>query len=567
MREDVVGRRRRRRSARPRARAAPRSPGRLASIALRPAPRLAGVRGRARDVDVEPEDADLRDGDRGAGYGSVTTAASARRGRRAGTAARRCRVHSSSTTDCSCTGAARRQPEPPQPAHGADHRDQAGLHVAGAAPVEPVAVARGSNGGRAPQRARLAGGRRRRGRSAPASGPPRRRRPGRRRRCACPRRPTRTARHAGWARSASASIGTSTARARARANAARHHAWPGSSLPSSVGASTSSASSSSHRVALRRDRGQDRRRRPGRRSRPSAGTVRQRVRPSPSSPPARGRSRVTSASSRDHPRRARARPDRLRSAEPSSARHHRHRSRWTGCRLPARVARRRGRGGHADGFSRASGPASTSARPRPAASPARSRATRADYDRWLGEMGRLGVRVVRVYTILPPAFYDALRAYDRAHPARADLPDPGGLDPGGASSSPTGDAYAPAVTTASRPRSPTPSPSSTATRPAASGRGHAGGQLPRRRLAAGCWPGRSGVEWDPLRDALRPTASTPACRPTTAATSRAPSRRDADGELARVDARLHGRRSRPTRGWSRPLTFTNWLTTDPLHHP
>jgi hypothetical protein len=31
-------------------------------------------------------------------------------------------------------------------------------------------------------------------------------------------------------------------------------------------------------------------------------------------------------------------------------------------------------------------------------------------------MGALGARVVRVYTILRPAFYDALAAYDRRHP-------------------------------------------------------------------------------------------------------------------------------------------------------
>ena len=38
--------------------------------------------------------------------------------------------------------------------------------------------------------------------------------------------------------------------------------------------------------------------------------------------------------------------------------------------------------------------------------------TREDYSRWIWEMGRLGVSTVRVYTILRPSFYDALRAYD-----------------------------------------------------------------------------------------------------------------------------------------------------------
>src|SRR5947207_5154307 len=42
--------------------------------------------------------------------------------------------------------------------------------------------------------------------------------------------------------------------------------------------------------------------------------------------------------------------------------------------------------------------------------------TAGDYRRWLDEMGALGARAVRIYTIHPPAFYQALAAYDTAHP-------------------------------------------------------------------------------------------------------------------------------------------------------
>jgi hypothetical protein len=42
--------------------------------------------------------------------------------------------------------------------------------------------------------------------------------------------------------------------------------------------------------------------------------------------------------------------------------------------------------------------------------------TAADYRRWFAEMGRLGIRAVRIYTIHPPLFYTELRAYNRAHP-------------------------------------------------------------------------------------------------------------------------------------------------------
>src|SRR5664279_2100684 len=39
-----------------------------------------------------------------------------------------------------------------------------------------------------------------------------------------------------------------------------------------------------------------------------------------------------------------------------------------------------------------------------------------DYHRWFAEMGAMGVRAVRIYTIHPPAFYNELAAYDTAHP-------------------------------------------------------------------------------------------------------------------------------------------------------
>ena len=37
-------------------------------------------------------------------------------------------------------------------------------------------------------------------------------------------------------------------------------------------------------------------------------------------------------------------------------------------------------------------------------------------------MGDLGIRVVRVYTLLPPGFYEELAAYNEPHPSDADLP-------------------------------------------------------------------------------------------------------------------------------------------------
>ncbi len=39
-----------------------------------------------------------------------------------------------------------------------------------------------------------------------------------------------------------------------------------------------------------------------------------------------------------------------------------------------------------------------------------------DYRRWFTEMGELGLRAVRIYTIHPPAFYTELARYNAAHP-------------------------------------------------------------------------------------------------------------------------------------------------------
>jgi len=40
----------------------------------------------------------------------------------------------------------------------------------------------------------------------------------------------------------------------------------------------------------------------------------------------------------------------------------------------------------------------------------------ADYRRWFAQMARLGIRVIRIYTVHPPAFYTELARYNHAHP-------------------------------------------------------------------------------------------------------------------------------------------------------
>ncbi|MCW3039338.1 MAG: hypothetical protein JWM31_1243, partial [Solirubrobacterales bacterium] len=187
--------------------------------------------------------------------------------------------------------------------------------------------------------------------------------------------------------------------------------------------------------------------------------------------------------------------------------------------------------------------------------------TRADYDRWLTGMGALGVRLLRVYTILPPHFYAAVAAYDRAHPARPIYLLHGVWIPEDEFVA-TQDAYA--VLTAwkrelrdavavihgdadLKPR-----------------RGHASGHYTAdvSRWTMG-WS--IGVEWDPAA-----VASTNRIHRGMApfrgryvhATADASPMEDWIAAGMDLVATLEARR-----GWSRPITFTNWLTTDPLKHP
>jgi hypothetical protein len=49
---------------------------------------------------------------------------------------------------------------------------------------------------------------------------------------------------------------------------------------------------------------------------------------------------------------------------------------------------------------------------RPGAFPGEHAISRNEYDRWLKHIGAMGVNTIRVYTLHPPAFYDALKAYN-----------------------------------------------------------------------------------------------------------------------------------------------------------
>src|SRR4051812_42393277 len=87
--------------------------------------------------------------------------------------------------------------------------------------------------------------------------------------------------------------------------------------------------------------------------------------------------------------------------------------------LPARVQGRAIEAATANGYASMFWPGVNLGPTTPGHSPGEVAATREEYDRWLRDMGDLGVRVVRIYTILRPSFYEALDAYNDEH---ADAP-------------------------------------------------------------------------------------------------------------------------------------------------
>jgi hypothetical protein len=199
----------------------------------------------------------------------------------------------------------------------------------------------------------------------------------------------------------------------------------------------------------------------------------------------------------------------------------------------------------------------------PGRQPGEVAATREDYDRWLAGMGELGVGVVRIYTILRPAFYDALAAYNAEHSDRPILFMQGVWVPEEELLA-TGNAYDRAVTQGFKDElsdavDVVHGDASLPERP-----GHAdgsyGSDVSRWLLAYSI-----GIEWDP--QAVKSTDAKNAgvalydgryIRATRGATPMESWIASMLDHTAELEAK---------RGWSRPLTFTSWLTLDPLAHP
>ncbi len=198
----------------------------------------------------------------------------------------------------------------------------------------------------------------------------------------------------------------------------------------------------------------------------------------------------------------------------------------------------------------------------PGHSPGEHAPARADYDRWLDGMGDLGVRVVRVYTILTPDFYAALAAHNRRHP-NAPLYFIQGVWLPEEEFIRAQDAFAPAVTEGFDREldDAVAVVHGDATLPQRAG--HAGGRY-RTDVARWLLAWSPGVELDPhatWATNRRNRATLPyRGRYVTATPTASPIE---SWLAARLD---HLAAMEAERGWSRPVTFTNWLSTDPLRH-
>ncbi len=221
----------------------------------------------------------------------------------------------------------------------------------------------------------------------------------------------------------------------------------------------------------------------------------------------------------------------------------------------------------------------------PGTSPGELAPKRADYDRWLQQMGELGATSVRIYTILKPDFYDALRAYNLAHTqdpifvlAGVWVPEDEMLH--------TQNAYDPDVVARFRAElaDAVAAVHGDLVRPVKIGQ--ASGTF-TSDISPWVIAYSIGVEWDPgvvqSTNRLNPTsnvnsstgliskspiaAANPASRSESAGTY-ITSTLDANPMERWIASMLdHVAILEAKRGWSRPLTHTNWVTADPLRHP
>jgi hypothetical protein len=186
-----------------------------------------------------------------------------------------------------------------------------------------------------------------------------------------------------------------------------------------------------------------------------------------------------------------------------------------------------------------------------------------EYRRWLPQIASVGLRAVRVYTVLPPWFYEELVRYNLEHPDAPIYLVQGVWIPEEEFYA-TQNLYAPEVRAGFKEQitDAVGAVHGDLVRPER--RGHASGTY---TADASPWLlGYSiGVEWDPV--ATRASDRKNVGREPFSGTFFSSTSEASPTETWLAEMLEHAASAEAARGASVPLTFTNWPTTDPLEHP
>jgi hypothetical protein len=187
----------------------------------------------------------------------------------------------------------------------------------------------------------------------------------------------------------------------------------------------------------------------------------------------------------------------------------------------------------------------------------------ADYRRWLPQIASLGLRSVRVYTILPPEFYRELARYNRAHP-NAPLYFVQGVWIPEAEFYDSRDLFAPEVRAgfAAEIDDAVAAVHGDLVQPPRPG--HASGTY-TADVSPWLFAYSLGIEWDPQATHASDKANAGRLPYEGRYFSSVASATPSETWLAEMLDRCA--RAEAARGISMPLTFTNWPTADPLEHP
>ncbi len=200
----------------------------------------------------------------------------------------------------------------------------------------------------------------------------------------------------------------------------------------------------------------------------------------------------------------------------------------------------------------------------PGQEPGAVAATRPDYDRWFAEMDALGISVIRIYTILGPAFYDALREHNLKNPAKPLYVLHGVWLADEDRFYVTKNAWTPHMVEAQRKEIRDAVAAAYGDAVIEKVPGHASG-IYTSDISPWLLGWSFGIEWDP--DASHGTnEKNRGMKPYVGKYFRA--KPGSSPMESWIGSNLdHLAELQAKRGWSVPITFTNWATTDALHHP